>query len=170
MSAARVILARLGACDEAIDWAGNRSPQAAWDACGRPEWLFWVIGRTCAGESGSPERMKLVMVACEVARTAIQYVEDEEEAAIAEACLQTVEAWANGEATIDDVREARQSAYAVAVADADAVAYAAAYAVADAVAYADAAGSAWSTAYAKSRRELCDLIRSAYPKAPKVAV
>ncbi|HEU4366782.1 MAG TPA: hypothetical protein VFV05_00980 [Methylomirabilota bacterium] len=150
--------------------------------------MLWLVARTVT--PGSRAHRKLVRVACECARTALPYIQDEETAAVSLACIQTTEAWTHGQATIEEVREARDAAAAYSAYAADAAsdaAYAAAYA-ADAAAYAayaaddaaayaaDAAAyAAYAAAYAayaaddagsRARRELCDLIRTprAYPR------
>src|SRR5436190_55340 len=42
----QTLLKRHGACSEALEWCEQFStPAEAWDACRKPEWLFWAIDR-----------------------------------------------------------------------------------------------------------------------------
>ncbi len=36
-------LEKLGACDPAMEWVGNRCPRKAWIECNKPDWLLWVL-------------------------------------------------------------------------------------------------------------------------------
>jgi hypothetical protein len=160
-------------CAEAVVWCRTQpDAETAWAACERPDWLFWLLGRTGA------ERRLLVLAACDCAEPALVHVpagEDRPRLAI-----ETARAWARGEATIEEVRRARQAAaaaYAAAYAAAAAAAYAAdaaaaaAYAAASAVAaYAAAAAAAAAAAYADARRasrlRSCEAIRRHFPSPP----
>jgi hypothetical protein len=139
-------LRRLGACVEAIEWALEQPDAAsAWAACERPDWLLWLAGRTATTEE---HRKAIVLAGCACARTALKYIpEGEDRPRVA---IETAEAWARGEATIAQVRAARDGAWAargefwrkwIDAAAADA---------ADAAAYA---------ARAKARREMADIVR-----------
>ena len=99
-------LEAMGACCDARDWAANyKTPQAAWDACERGDWLLWYCGRV-AGPPDSDGRKKLVLVAAECAALALPYVTDEETRGICEATIQVCYAYAHGEASPDDMRSA----------------------------------------------------------------
>jgi hypothetical protein len=154
-------------CYDALKWAENyTTPEDAWRECKRGDWMLWILGRL----SGPPEgdsRKKLVLCACECARIALPLFErrwpgDNR----VRKCLDTAERWARGDATIQELREARRAAadaaytahaYAAAAYAADAAAAyaadaadaaAAAYAAADAAyAAADAAYAAYAAAY-----------------------
>ena len=124
----------------------------------------------------------IVEAACSCARLVLQYIKPGEQVRPL-TCIETAEAWARGEATIDQVREARNTAYAYADAASDGTVYAAAAAAssaaydaasayayaADAAVYAaDAAVYAASGAAADvARREMriscCDAIRRVIP-------
>ena len=117
------------ACSESLTWLGDRDLETAWAECPRGDWLLWL-----AAKAGI-DRKRLVMTACATAREALQFVpagEDRPRKAI-----ETAEAWCRGEATIEQVREARKNA---------------AYAAADAYAYADARHQA--------NLQMCNIIRS----------
>lgn len=163
----------MGACSDSLLWLRSlppgTTPQQAWDACERPDWMLWVAGKTL-------DRSKVVLIACAVARTTLHLVpEGEDRPRIA---VETAEAWARGEATIDEVMGAADAAdaydaYAAAYAayaanaaeSADAAEAAAAYATHAAEA-ANAANDAGSLH--RARLWLCALIRSMQPDAPEV--
>ena len=62
-------LASIHACDEARTWAGDRTPQQAWDESPRADWLLWWAAKT---ETNS--RQDVVRAACLCARRALRYV------------------------------------------------------------------------------------------------
>ena len=126
MKSTKDILTKLGACPEAVKWAGRKTHKKAWGTCQRGDWLLWIAGKL------NVDRKKLVLAACGCARTALKYVpEGEDRPRIA---IETAEAWIKGEATIEQVRTA---AYAATNA-----AYAAAYAATNAARAASAAARA----------------------------
>lgn len=105
-------LAKLNACADAHVWvkAGKfRSLESAWLKCERGDWMLWYAERR------EVDRKKLVLIACECARLALPYAESP---AVLK-CIETAEAWTRGEATIEQVREARvyAAAYAAAYAE-----------------------------------------------------
>ena len=90
-------LIKMGACEDAVAWVGDRDITAAWAECQRADWMLWLAGRVVA-------RPLVVLAACACARTALRYVlagEDRPRVAI-----ETAERWARGEATIAEVRSA----------------------------------------------------------------
>ena len=136
-------------CSEGMAWAKDqKSAAVAWKTCARPGWMLWLIGRASTSNDLAL-RKRLVLCACECARTSLRFVRSGEERPLK--AIETAERWARGEASIEEVREARFAAYAAAyVADAAAyaaAAYAAAYAAAAAAAYV-AAAAAYVAAYA----------------------
>ena len=62
-------LASIQACDEARTWAGDRTPQQAWDESPRADWLLWWAAKT---ETNS--RQEVVRAACLCARRALRYI------------------------------------------------------------------------------------------------
>lgn len=162
---------------EAVPWAEQYG--SAWStalaACDRREWLTWLAGALM--RRGHLDRRVLVRCACACARTALQYVPAGEERPLR--AIEVTEAWCRGEATIDEVREARRGAYATATAatyaaatyaaaaagavtyaaaaTANAATYAATYAAA---AYANAERSrVWREARAKAEAEMLAITR-----------
>jgi hypothetical protein len=130
------ILSKYDACAEAIAWAQTQpDASTAWAACERGDWLLWLAAKVHL------DRKLLVRAACACARQALQYIPDGEERP--RLAIETAEAWARGEATIEELRKAADAA-ASATHAADATHDAAAYA-----AYAaDAAWAADAAAYA----------------------
>jgi len=164
-------LTELNACPDAVIWATSQpDEQTAWDNCERGDWMLWLLGKLSKGPR-SKSRKKLVLTACECARLALEHVpKSEDRPRIA---IETAEAWARGEATLQEVRDAAYAAadaaaaYAAyaAYAAADADAYAAAYAAADAAA--DDAADAYA-ARKKTLKQCAEIVRKHYPKTPKL--
>ncbi len=92
------------ACNAAHAWVSSQegTAQEIWDLCPRGDWLLWF-----AAERGI-DNITLARAACLCARTALQYVPGGEDRP--RLCIETVERWANGEATIQEVRSARSAA------------------------------------------------------------
>ncbi len=165
-----------GSCPKAIDWASDyKTPQAAWSACERADWMLWAWSRNC-GKIGSKSHRRLVLCAVECARTDVKYIKDKEEVKkLVKKSLDTTERWARGEegVTLEDVKST-----ADATADATAAAGAAGYAgyAADAAAIAaaaagyaaDAADAATAiAAREKALKECADIIRTIQPDCPE---
>lgn len=174
-------LKSLGACNEAVKWCSDQpNAQAAWDACEHPDWMVWLLAKT-AGEPGSAAHRRVVLLCCDLAATALQYVPQSEKRPAA--AIRLARRWARGDATVtmEVLRLAADAAYtaayaaydADAYAAADADAYAAAAAAAAAAAYAasyaaDAAAAAYAAAYQRTRVRLAGMIRRRYPKPPRI--
>ena len=41
----KTLLKNLNACQEAIDWVGDKSLQEAWNTCPRGDWMLWLYKR-----------------------------------------------------------------------------------------------------------------------------
>lgn len=107
-------LADLHACADAIAWVGDRDLAAAWAECPRGDWMLWLASRM------GVDRRLLVLAACDCARVVLPRGDARPRHAI-----ETAEAWARGEATIEQVIDAADAS-----ADASAEAAEAAVAVA----------------------------------------
>ena len=136
------------ACTPSLEWLKSRTLAEAWEQCERGDWLLWLAAKA------GVDRRRLVMAACACARLALVHVPPGEERP--RVAIETAEAWCRGEATIEQVKEARRNAADAADA-ADAAAYAAAAAAyaayaASSPAYAAAAAAkaAYAAAYAAS--------------------
>ena len=132
-------------------WAKDyKTLRSAWEACERVDWMLWLCAKM-EGKKGWSTRQQIVLVACDCAELVLpiyekKYPDDKR----VRNCIEVTRKWANGKATIEEVRQARRAAddaYAAA-ADGDAAAAAAyaAYAAADDDAYAAAAAAAAAAA------------------------
>jgi hypothetical protein len=132
MKSTKDILTELGACAEAVKWAGRKTPKKAWETCKRGDWLLWIADKLNVG------RKLLVLAACACARTALKYVPAGEERP--RLAIEAAERWADNPTEKNKVAAA--AAWAAARAAGDAGAAAAARAAAGAAAAARAA--AWT--------------------------
>jgi len=177
-------LVAVNACPESRKWLAAermREPMATrsqerWYACPRGDWVLWLAARA------GVDRRLIARASCAVARTALVYVPAGELRPLR--CIEVTEACTRGEATIEQVRVARDECwryrvFARVVADAAAAHAAAAAAhaaaaaadadaddVADvAAAHADVAAHAADAAAARSRglRASADIVRSVIP-------
>jgi len=136
------------ACESPVKWlAGYDDEQTAWDACDRPDWMLWLLGKLV--KAGQYSRKRLVMSSCKCARTSLQYVKPGETRPLK--AIEAAEAWASDapDVTLDMVEQAADAADAAAdAADAAYAAYAAAHAAAAAYAAYAAAHAAAHAAHA----------------------
>jgi hypothetical protein len=149
-------LPKIDACKPALAWLGDRDAKTAWAECPDARWMLWLF------RNATIDRRLLVMAAVDCARTALRFVPDD--CPEPEVCLDIAELWTLGEATIGNVREARDWVYSSAdFADfADFAAAAAAAAAADADDDLDAADFAADAADA-ALRDMADLVRARIP-------
>ena len=148
----------------AVAWL-NTQPDVttAWDACERADWMLWLASRL------DIPRPLLVLAVCDCARTALQYVPEDEGRPLA--AIEAAEAWA-ADPTDAAADAADAASYAASYAAARAAARASAYATraaADAVAYsvADAAAraAADAAAGAAAQKQMAELVRGRIPAA-----
>lgn len=161
------ILVRLDACEEAQDWCAEHprmSPQRLWETCPRADWLLWLW---------RGERIPLVLAAADCAESAPSHAK----IPAAVECVRVLRLWADGRATLDEVRVAMEAAWATATATArvttvGAAAWATAVAVAEAWAVVRAAVRAAEVVAAAARatvraagaaeeyhQKMCDIVR-----------
>ena len=69
--------------------------------CERGDWLLWLAGHI------GMDHKQIVRAACDCAWTALQYVPTGEERP--RKCIETVRAWCDGRATLEEVRAARSA-------------------------------------------------------------
>ena len=121
-------LKAMGACREAVKWAKDHKWPDAWQKCERGDWMLWLCG-AMQGKEGWPPRQQIVLVACDCVELVLPIFEKKypDDKRVRE-CLETTRKWANGEATIEDVRKARAAACAACAAAYTADAADAAYA------------------------------------------
>jgi len=156
---------RLGACEDAVEWASQyKTPEKAWINCKRGDWMLWLLGKL-AGEPGSDSRKPLVLAACECARLSLPYVKKGDKRPLK--AMEVAEQWAKGEGniTLEDVRAAAASAAYSAASSAAYAAYAASYAASAAAASA-AYSAASSLARQRTLKQCADIVRKHYPVPP----
>ena len=100
-----------GACEEAVTWAEGKTFAEAWKSCQRGDWMLWLCGKM-SGEKSWPTRREVVLAACACAETALKYVPKGEDRP--RLAIETARRWADGKATLQEVRVA--AAYAAAYA------------------------------------------------------
>ena len=160
------ILERFGACLVAVDWMNTHgyTLEEAYAACERGDWLLWFAARV------GVDQKCLVLVGCECARDALQFVPDGDDRP--RRAIDTAEAWARGEVSIEELRSAAAvaataattySAYAAAMYAIYTASHGAAYAAAAACVAADAYGAADASIRKTKLREYADLVRCRIP-------
>ena len=158
---------------------GHATLQAAWDGCQTGNDMLWLIARRVWRNGdpwGTPEHRYLVGCLVEIVLSLAQPFWREAERPALEGTMATLERYAAGGCTREEVRAARWSAAGAVVAAADAarwsVAAAAAAAVAAVAAVAADAAARWSAAAAAaadaSLAQAAEIVRAHYPIAPEV--
>ena len=84
------------ACYPAKEWLKDRDLERAWEECKRGDWLLWFAAKV------GIDRKVIVRTACACAREALRFVPD----GGPKTAIETAERWCNGEATIEQVRNA----------------------------------------------------------------
>ena len=175
-------LRELNPCKEGLEYAESfPSFQKAWESCGRPDWMLWVLGRV-ADPVGAEVRKNVVLIACKCARGVLKHVPAGEERPLK--AIEAAEKFATGgdishEEILAAAYSAARSAYSAASAAHSAAAAArsaasaarsAAYSAARSAASAarSAAYSAASAAARSAASGICNMIREFYPKAPSL--
>ena len=144
------LLNKLKACQEAMEWAGDKSWQEIYNTCHRGDWLLWLFKRT------NPDDLKLLTLAKgHCANTVRHLMKDERSLKAVDAAI----AFGEGKISRDELDAAAAS---------DGAAYAAVSAAADDAAYAayDGAAYAYSAAAAakKENQQLtADICRKYLP-------
>jgi hypothetical protein len=134
------LLIQLNACQEAKDWASDKSWNEIYETCHRGDWLLWLFNKT------NPNDLQaLTLAKGHCANTVRHLMKDERSIKAVDVAI----AFGEGKASLEELRSAAyaaaSAAYAAAYTDADAYAAAAAasfVASASAAAYADAYASA----------------------------
>jgi hypothetical protein len=172
-------LARIQACEPAIKWVGKKTLEEAWATCERADWMVWLLFRIHDGGPWSDNRKRLMPMLCEIVREALPTFEkvypDDKRPRNA---IETLEAWARGEATQEEVERAARSAWAASASDTAArsasasVAWAAtaarsawAASASDTAAWAASASAAWAATAAMAT--WTTIVRKHFPTFPQ---
>ena len=137
------LLIKLNACNEAMEWAGDKTWEEIYRTCHRGDWLLWLFKQT------NPNDLRLLTLAKgHCANTVRHLMKDERSIKAVDAAI----AYGEGRIDIEELNNAATTADAYAAADAAAYAayatdaYADAYAAAAAAYATDAAAAAYATA------------------------
>ena len=87
--------------------AEGKSLREMWATCERGDWLLWLSVHMI-GKDAWPTHQQVVLAACQCARLALKQVKSGETRPLN--AIVTAEAWARGEATLEQVRVAGQAA------------------------------------------------------------
>ena len=86
----------------------GKTLQQMWNQCERGDWLLWFCSHMI-GRASWPTHQQLVLVSCQCARLEITHVKPGENRPLK--VIETTEAWARGEATEEEVRNAVSAMY-----------------------------------------------------------
>ena len=136
------LLIKLNACNEAREWASNKSIDEIWATCHRGDWMLWLARKL------NIDKRVLTLAKGHCANTVRHLMKDERSIAAVDMAIK----YGEGNATDSELAAAADAAYD---ATADAYdAYAADYATADAAAaYAAAAAAYAAAADADARKQ-----------------
>jgi hypothetical protein len=169
------LLIKLNACNEAMEWAGDKTWEEIYRTCHRGDWLLWLFKQT------NPNDLRLLTLAKgHCANTVRHLMKDERSIKAVDAAIAygegriDIEELNNAATTADAVFFATAAAYAVTAAAAayaayatdayaDAAAAAAAYAAAAAAAYAYADAYAAAAAKKNNQQQTADICRQYLP-------
>jgi len=132
------ILRKLGACDEAREWADGKDLVTAWTTCNRSDWMLWLLDALGYRDDRT---LRLFACWCVKQEPCWSLLSDER----SRTAVEVAERYARGEATDEELAAACEAAWA-----AEDAAEAAAWAAASAAASA-AARDARATARAAAR-------------------
>ena len=165
-------LIKMNACQDAVDWVGNRGLKRAWHESTRADRMLWLCDKL------GIDKKLVVLAGCDCAETALQFVPEGEDAPAN--TLQVTRNWCAGKATLQEVKDADDTvsypypdAYPAAVraafrAAGEAASTAshaahAAYAASTASHAAAYAANAAGSARKKAQRTCADLVRARIP-------
>jgi hypothetical protein len=171
------LLAEAGACYEGSEWAArHRTIRGAWDACERPDWMLWALGK-----AGADHGSRLLRLMCRLVRRVWAFVPADVRPAVV-----FVEEVAEGKRPADGLEDMRRKLYRqvvkVRAATRRSAAFAAYYCtipcpwasyvgyvsdnVIDVVRRRAKAGDKDAAVEAEQKKH-CDLIRELWPKPPR---
>lgn len=97
-------LLRHEACGPSLTWLAGRDLATAWAECGRGDWMLWLAAR-----AGVDRRMVVAACCACVRPLLLPRIPAFSGQQLARYATETVERWCRGEASIDEVRAARDS-------------------------------------------------------------
>ena len=151
------ILKKMVVCEEARIWADTQPDfETAWRNCKRSDWMMWLLQHAKVAITDAEWRL----LACDIAESALKYIKDAKVKATCEATIETARRFAFGDATVDELHAASDTAWAACdtAEDAARAASDAAWAACDAAE--DAACATCNAAY-YAARAACDAARAA---------
>ncbi len=152
------LLNELDACDEATEWAKDRTWEQIFNDCHRGDWLLWLFKRTNADDL---QRLTLAKGHC--ANTVRHLMKDERSIKAVDVAIQ----FGEGFISLKELNAAAYAAYAAAYAASSAYAAAAAYAASAYASASDAAAyAAYAAAYAarkNNQQQTADICRQYLP-------
>ena len=95
-------LIQLNACEPAIEWANGKDLETAWNTCERGDWMIWLL--TESKNEVTDQELRLIAVEC---CRSIQHLMTDERSINA---VDVAERYANGEATDEELKEAKEAA------------------------------------------------------------
>jgi hypothetical protein len=145
------LLRELNACENAREWAADKTWQEVYETCHRGDWLLWLFKKT------NPDDLQLLTLAKgHCANTVRHLIKDERSIKAIDAAI----AFGLGEITKDELDSAAADAAAPAAAAAAYAADAVAYAYGYAAYAADAAADAYAYAAIKqNEQQTADIVR-----------
>jgi len=93
------LLKEWGACQQALDWFGNRDPQEAWEQCERADWMLWVAERCGVDQN------RMIAIVCDCAELALSCVPADKGRPTKQA-IEMMRRWLQGGTSIGKVKEA----------------------------------------------------------------
>ena len=100
------LLVALGACREFLDWSAGKSLREFWQGCERADWMLWLCGKMM-NMPDWPTRREVVLAACSCAETVLSLYENKRSGqSDPRTAIDTARAWANGNASVEEVRRA----------------------------------------------------------------
>lgn len=97
------LLLKLNACQEAINWVGEKSLQEAWDTCPRGDWMLWLYQRMY------PNNLKELTLAKGHCANTVRHLMNNKRSLRA---VDVAIAFGEGRATRDELDASAEAAYA----------------------------------------------------------
>jgi len=132
------LLLKLKACEEAVEWAGDKTAKEIIDTCHRGDWLLWLADKLKVDDR------PFTLAKGHCANTVRHLMKDERSIKAVDAAI----AYGNGEVSKEELKDAAYASYASAASSAASSAYAAASFAAYAPSYAASAAASFAASAA----------------------